>query len=350
MANKRMRLPNGFGQISKINNTRLRNPYRVMITVGKTDEGRPICEILKPQGYFRTYNDAYSALMEYNKRPYKLDNTTLKEVYDAWFEKYKLTVSDNRLRGIQSGWKRCAPIESLPIRSMRPRCIRDFLDKIEVTERPGVQSLVKQTLNSVFDYAVEYELADRNYARECKPCKDLTKRVEEERTSHIAFTNDELKILWLHTDDPCVRAILIQCYSGWRPSEFLNLRSDSINPDQHSFEGGSKTTSGKNRIVPIHPLISPLILSGFNEFNDRLFKGGYHYYAKRFHKVMEKYGLNSAHRPHDARKTFVTLAKKNNVDEYAIKRIIGHKIKDLTERVYTERDYAWLKAEIEKIK
>lgn len=350
MANKRMRLPNGFGQISKINNTRLRNPYRVMITVGKTDEGKPICKILKPQGYFRTYNEAYSALMEYNKHPYGLDNTTLKDVHTAWFEKYKPTVSEGRLRGIQSAWKRCEPIESLPVRSIRPRCIRDFLDSIETTESPGVQSLVKQILNSVFDYAVEYELADRNYARECKPCKDLAKKAEEDRTSHIAFAEEELKILWTHTDDACVRAILIQCYSGWRPSEFLNLRVDSINAEQKSFTGGSKTASGKNRIVPIHPLISPLLATAFKDFGDRLYGGTYSNYLNQFHKTIKKYGLNSAHRPHDARKTFVTLAKKNNVDEYAIKRIVGHKIKDLTERVYTERDYAWLKAEIEKIK
>ncbi len=350
MANKRMRLPNGFGQISKINNARLRNPYRVMITVGKTDEGRPICKILKPQGYFRTYNEAYTALMTYNKHPYGLDRTTLKDVYDVWFEKYKPTVADARVRGIRSAWRRCKPIESLPIRSIRPRCIRDFLDKIETTESPGVQSLVKQILNNVFDYAVEYELTDRNYARECKPCKELTKRAEEERTPHIVFTDEELEILWTRADDPCVRAILIQCYSGWRPSEFLNLTVDSVNAEQGSFKGGSKTDSGKNRIVPIHPRIAPLLPAGFKEFDGRLFGGGYPYYLEQFHKTIKKYGLNSAHRPHDARKTFVTLAKKNNVDEYAIKRIVGHRIKDLTERVYTERDYAWLKTEIEKIK
>lgn len=45
---------------------------------------------------------------------------------------------------------------------------------------------------------------------------------------------------------------------------------------------------------------------------------------------------------------------KNNrrfkVDEYAIKYIAGHKIKDLTERVYTDRDLEWLAEELEKIK
>lgn len=56
------------------------------------------------------------------------------------------------------------------------------------------------------------------------------------------------------------------------------------------------------------------------------------------------------HVPHDPRLTFVTMAKKYYVDEYAIKRIVGHKITDITERVYTKRDVEWLKSEIEKIK
>lgn len=58
--NKRRRLPNGFGQISEIKNRNLRNPFRAMVTVGKTPEGKPICKPLKPESYFPTYNDAYA--------------------------------------------------------------------------------------------------------------------------------------------------------------------------------------------------------------------------------------------------------------------------------------------------
>jgi hypothetical protein len=48
--------------------------------------------------------------------------------------------------------------------------------------------------------------------------------------------------------------------------------------------------------------------------------------------------------------TFVTLAKKHGIDEYAIKYMVGHAIQDLTERVYTKREIEWLQEEIEKIK
>ena len=46
---------------------------------------------------------------------------------------------------------------------------------------------------------------------------------------------------------------------------------------------------------------------------------------------------------------FVTLAKKAEMDEYALKRIVGHKIDDLTERVYTRRTVEWLISELDKI-
>lgn len=81
--NKRRRLPNGFGQISEIKNRNLRNPFRAMVTVGKTQDGKPICKPLKPDSYFATYNDAYAALVEYNKNPYDLGAAiTVKELYD----------------------------------------------------------------------------------------------------------------------------------------------------------------------------------------------------------------------------------------------------------------------------
>lgn len=80
---KRKRLPNGFGQITEIKGRNLRNPFRVMVTVGKTTEGKPICKLLKPRAYFPTYNEAYAALVEYWKNPYDLDNAlTVKELYE----------------------------------------------------------------------------------------------------------------------------------------------------------------------------------------------------------------------------------------------------------------------------
>jgi len=48
--------------------------------------------------------------------------------------------------------------------------------------------------------------------------------------------------------------------------------------------------------------------------------------------------------------TLSPLPKKAGVDEYAIKYMVGHKISDITEKVYTKREFEWLKEEIEKLK
>ena len=124
--------------------------------------------------------------------------------------------------------------------------------------------------------------------------------------------------------------------------------------------GGLKTDAGKNRIVPIHPLIKPLIENRMKEavslhseylFNDSNGQQGIHItydkYRNRFEKVMKC--LKLKHRPHETRHTFITKAKACNVDEYTLKLIVGHAIVDITEKVYTHRTIEQLKAEIVKI-
>lgn len=75
----------------------------------------------------------------------------------------------------------------------------------------------------------------------------------------------------------------------------------------------------------------------------------YDKYANRFLKVCESLKLNPEHRAHDPRKTFITKAKKCKIDDNAIKALVGHKIQDITESAYTDRDIEWLRKDIEKL-
>lgn len=76
----------------------------------------------------------------------------------------------------------------------------------------------------------------------------------------------------------------------------------------------------------------------------------YDKYRHRFENIRDGLKLNPKHRAHDPRKQFISMAKKYNLDEYAIKYIVGHRIYDVTEKVYTDRTVQWLKDEMEKIK
>jgi integrase len=56
------------------------------------------------------------------------------------------------------------------------------------------------------------------------------------------------------------------------------------------------------------------------------------------------------HHPHETRHTFITKVKKFKMDEYILKRIVGHSIPDITENVYTHREFEELRMAMEMIK
>lgn len=345
VTSRRKRLPNGFGQISKLNQN-LRKPFRVMVTVGKNEYGRPICKLLKPEAYFETYNDAYKALMEYNKNPYDLaDTTTLEDLYPKWIA--SKDVSESRLKVYNSSWKYCDTIKNVLVRDIRIHHIRACVEQSNAPSTMRV--MIKNVLAGLLDYAMQYELTDRNYARTYKVPTEITKDAVTVKNEHKAFTDDEMKYLFDHvSENPIFEMVLYQCYSGWRPNELLNIKIDDINLEEGWIKGGSKTEAGKNRIVPIHSKIAPIINKYYDESKTYLFeKDGHLYPYKRFLKKYE--ALIPEHRPHDGRKQFVTMAKAAHMDEYALKRIVGHTISDITEKVYTERPISWLKEEMEKI-
>ena len=363
---KHRRLPNGFGRITKIKGQNLRNPYRAMVTIGKTEEGRPISRILKPKGYFRTYNDAYAALVEYNKNPYDLDSDmTVGELYEKWSEKHfeKYPSASNR-RGIEAAWNYCYDVENIKVRDLRIRhiryCIEDGMHDGHTASK-SMQARIKSVFNGMLDFAIAYELVDRNIAKDLKLYRG---KVEHEH--HLSFSDDELSLLWNSLDVPYVDVLLIQCYSGLRPQELGLIELSNVDLGSGVMIGGMKTDAGRDRLIPIHPRIYDLVALRYknaqninsslllnctdNRYISDSTQLSYAKYQTRFNRIVETLNLDSGHKPHDGRKTFITLAKRYGVDEYAIKYIVGHKINDITEEVYTDRQTEWLLEEIKKIK
>lgn len=375
-SNKRRRLPNGFGQISEIKNRNLRNPFRAMVTVGKDKNGRPICKPLKPESYFPTYNDAYAALVEYNKNPYDLEpSITAKELYEKWTEEYFKTLkNESSSRATTSAWEYCSSVYDMRVMDIRARHIKGCMEEgiaivrgKEQTPSASMKNKIKTLFNQMLDYALEYELVDRNYSRTFKLTDETIKEIQTVKKEHIPFTNEEMELLWKYVDDKYgIDVLLIQCYSGWRPQELGLIELTDVDLSNDTFKGGMKTDAGENRIVPIHSRIKELVERKYKEakelgsrylFNyvdpDRRGKNiklTYNRYNKVFGRIRDELNLNPEHRPHDGRKHFVTKCKENGVDEYAIKYMVGHKISDITEKVYTAREFEWLKTEIEKIK
>ena len=369
----RNRLPNGFGQITELKGRNLRKPFRAMVTVGKKENGKPICKLLQPVAYFATYNEAYAALLEYNKNPYDLNKTsiTVKELYEEWSTIHFGKISHSTENAYKSAWKYCEPLYSVKVADIRPRHIKKCMEDSTITVNgktrkatANMKTNIKSIFNLMFDYAVEFEIIDKNYSRNFSTPETSTRRNNTQQ-KHMSFNSQEIKTMWEKKDEiDYLDVILIQCYSGWRPQELGLIQLKNVDIVNWTFSGGMKTEAGINRIVPIHPKIRNLVLKRYEEakslnseylfncqdvFKGRSFFMDYERYRSRFEDAMLALGFEN-HRPHDGRKHFVTQAKKYELNEYAIKYIVGHVIDDVTEKVYTERELSWLQKEMQKIK
>lgn len=214
---------------------------------------------------------------------------------------------------------------------------------------------MKSLFNLMYKYALKHEIVDKNYAALCDSIKKPKPKI-----IRIPFSDPEIQQLWDNISFPFVDMILIGIYSGWRPQELAILKIADIDLEAMTMVGGLKTDAGRNRMVPIHPVIADLVQKNYDKavkmqseylFNDENGQQGtwltYDKYRGRFNKVMKK--LNMTHRPHDTRHTFITKAKQAKVNEYILKLIVGHEIQDITEKVYTHRTLEDMKNEMCKI-
>lgn len=359
---RRMRLPNGFGQISLIKNRNLRKPYRAMVSIGTNEEtGRPIVKPLKPNAYFESYNDAYAALVKYNRNPYDLsESITMQELYERWSAHHLEKLSDSYIKNVNTSWNYASNIKNMKLTEVRVRHLKNVINDVP---HDSFKTRLKSVLNMMYKYAIEYEIIDKNYASMFSLDKSVQQNMRKQKDAHVSFNKKELDLLWSNINEKWCSLILIQCYMGWRPGELCEIKLNNVDLEKWAIRGGIKTSAGIDRIVPIHDKIKGFVLEKYNEaislesnylFNctDSLKNGNieltYDKYRARFNNTLKKIGIVKEHKPHDPRKTFVTMLKKGKADEYAIKLMVGHEIKDITESIYTERGIDFLKEELDK--
>lgn len=355
--------PNGFGSVFKLSNSsHRRNKWGARKTdkwIIDPNTGRKK-QLYINIGYYPTRELAMQALANYNENPYdiKADSITFAEVYEKWSENYFPTLSNpSSIRTITAAYAYCNGLYDMRMKDIRVSHLEGTILNANVGD--STKGRIKSLFNMLYRYCLAHDIVDKDYASVMFVNGSPIKR--ERAKEVVPFTVREIIELWSSKDlIPFTDMILIGIYSGWRPQELSILKIVDIDLEAGTMKGGLKTDAGKNRIVPIHPDIRPLIENRMQEattlqseylFNDPNGQQGTHMtydkYRKRFQKVMDRLKMN--HRPHETRHTFITKAKESNVDEYILKLIVGHAIEDITEKVYTHRTIEQLKAEMNKI-
>lgn len=344
-----MKHPNGYGSIIKMSGSR-RKPWRVRKTIGWDLDEATGKKSQKYQtiGYYATRPEAIKALADFNENPYSIETNTItfSGVYEKWSTEHYKTVVEKT----EKQWKSIYNIHCLEIHDVRFRDLKvSHLEAVINNCKAGdiTKGRIRNMFNMMYRYAIKHEITEKNYADMCNTIKEPQSKIVR-----TVFTDNELKTLWENTENITIKTILISLYSGWRPTEIAELKTENIDLDNKTMTGGIKTDAGINRTVPIHNKILPLIVSLYNEENQFLItdnKGSVNYdtYYHRFKRIMDLYGYS--HSPHDTRHSFVTYAKDAGINEYVLKLIVGHSIEDITEKVYTHRTLEQLCEEINKI-
>ena len=341
-----MKNPNGYGSVSKLSGKR-RRPFIVRITTGFDINGRQIMKVL---GYYHTQAEAIKALANYNDNPYdiNLNDITFKEILDRFMENKKGAVEKSSLKSYRVWYNYLRPLYSKRMKDIRTFELQNFINSLSHLST-GSLKLVKSFIRMLFKDAMEMDIISKDYSEYIKLPK--YKKVIERKI----FTEEEIALLWdnikvLEYAD----TILILIYTGMRINELLKLEKKNVNLENNTITGGSKTDAGKNRIIPIHPKILPLIIERMGNKTDYLIpnKKETNYYEynnfrqNEFVKIMEQLGME--HTIHDTRHTFATMISDVSDNENAITGIIGHTNINMTKK-YTHTNIEKMRKEMEKI-
>lgn len=352
----RMKRANGTGSVYKLPGNR-RKPWIAIRTVGYSIENDKTRQIRETIGYYETEQEAWMALENYNLDPYDLNTTkTFAEVYEEWTDRYFRTLKNRSTeRTITAAYNYTTILQSRNIKDITITMLKDCIDNAEVGA--STRGRMKSMFNLMYDYAVESEYVPVNIARQFT-IKTLQKQIQKEHKDKIPFSEEHIKLCHDHSDYGYMKMVLIGLYTGLRPQEICLLLKDNIHLDENYIIAGMKTDAGTDRYVPIHPQIRPYLEYYMNNSKSEYVieaddgQGDtimtYDKYRRRFQKCMKAIGAEGLYSPHCTRHTFITQAKVVQMDDVALKTIVGHEISDITESVYTHRTSEFIQEEFRK--
>lgn len=292
------------------------------------------------------------------------DMLTFGEIFEILVEeKYQY---QKNIRSVKSWFNKFKLIHDVKINKITLQMLQDVFDDVKASGKgKGTTAHMKSIAMDIFEYAVKHQYISRN--------DDYTSYIDlsykkyktsdnQDSTRRKAFTIEQIRqIMEMNTIES--KYALLYIFTGCRPNELMDIDTSKIYIDVDCNDDGnlqkvsymitgSKTEAGRNRIIPIHDIIKPIIIELLNAHKSYLVEKKTvdpttHYQNLYFNKLMDQLNLDRV--PYACRHTFSTLAKFYKVDEFAKKKIMGHKSNDLTDDVYTDSFINFLYQEIHKI-
>ena len=374
------KLPHGYGSIRFLGPGRAK-PYAVHLPGKNAERQKAICYVsdwfigfavltawhagvyypgLEDEIYRKTRpeitgsspNELCSRIIkDYSRMNHRKHGCSIGEIYELFADwKYgesaaRQLSSDSRA-ATEAAFELLRPYHS---RLLDDVTIQEWQDRVNKLGKQYSRSTVRNVvclIKNLYGYAVPREMCRKDFGRY------IVMPNTKPEVHYEPFTDEELKVLWGRREDPVVKMILVMCYSGFRVSAYVQDDFE-VNLDEGYFKGGIKTEAGRNRVVPIHSAILPMLKSMVPQEGEKpiFFCGKSISQFRRDMKVtLCRLGLKEKS-PHSCRHTFSRLCESYGVREADRKRMMGHSFgNDITNGVYGHRTLEELRVEIEKIK
>lgn len=363
-----MKRANGTGTVVKLKGNR-RKPWFAKATVGYKENGQAIQKPISNQkgvSYFATRLEADEVLAWWNKNKGNIDmdkvSYTFKQLFDEWSDKYiptkeerkrmaithetikgKLGLSNSR--GLLAAANHFKSLWEKQYNSLK---LDDFQQVLN--ETPGKKTKLVDMRNLIMkldDYAFGQDIIQKGYGEQ------INLEYEESDTIRSPYSYEVIEKIWNHEGELIADIDLILLYSGMRIEELLCIKISDINLEDEYWIGGLKTKAGKNRLIPIHSQIMPIVKRYYNANNEYLFTtydGSriiYNDYRAMFIPFMKEIGADYC--THETRYTFRSELDRLGADKKCIDLIMGHQNGNTGEKVYNKRTIEELKSTVELI-
>lgn len=338
---KNMRLPSGYGSVSKMSNAeRRRKPFAVRIPMEPVlnPETGKVTRKNKIIGYSATKEEGYQMLAKYHEHPFNLDfgDITFREMYDLVYDDNICHLSRSSINGYRAAYNTCTKLYERKFRDLKTYDLQDIIDNCN----KGYESIkkIKVLYSKMYDYAMKNDICYKDYS----DYVDIEKFNNEDKSEKIVIEKEILDVIWSLSDNKYNQIILFLVYTGVRIGEMFDLKKKHVHLDKQYFDIVNAKTDNGIRRVPISDYILPFVKAWYEDprseylfHPDKSKQFTYHNYCDSyFNPIMNQ--LNPDVTPHCTRHTFISELADNEVSQTFTKLIVGHAgAMSVTEKVYT---------------
>ncbi|MDY3618459.1 tyrosine-type recombinase/integrase [Agathobaculum sp.] len=317
---------NGYGTIFKAGGRRAK-PYAARLPATYS------CGVARRLlGYFATYAEAEEALFKARLQPQtNTARMTLQTLYDGFITgNYFLGLTAGSQKSHKSAWIYLQPYANVAVTALTKATFQAAITSMQAKGlKRETMAKVRNLSSLLCKEAMGCGVISVNYGQ-------LVQLPKEDKTARLPFDTRQLEKLWQAADtgDADAMTVLVMCYTGMRPGELLGVRIDQhlhLEGEAPYFQTGSKTDAGRNRIIPIAPLILPMVRSLAAGRSEGPLIGtptGFAYNLPNwrnrcFHPLMKRLGLTGC-TPYTCRHTFANIQKRRGTDPEMMMEIMGH--------------------------